>query len=109
MDILYIWIFAFSIVIILAVLRYIKIGNYEPDKVLQDFGNSICVNYSVIGSKTLPKSSVVKIQLAGNCVSLFNRSDNALDIHAPRKALAHNLFVRAKKVFPHAVVIEVDC
>jgi hypothetical protein len=72
MDILYIWIFAFSIVIILAVLRYIKIGHYEPDKVLQDFGNSICVNYSVIGSKTLQKSSVVKIQLAGNCVSLFN-------------------------------------
>ncbi|NDW16693.1 hypothetical protein GTQ48_14355 [Alteromonas genovensis] len=51
----------------------------------------------------------MKIQLAGNCVSLFNKSDNALDIHAPRKALAHNLFVKAKKVFPHAMVIEVDC
>ncbi|QJR79963.1 hypothetical protein CA267_003785 [Alteromonas pelagimontana] len=85
MDISYFWILAFSIAILLAVLRYIKIGNYDPDKVFQNLGDSICVNYSAIGSKTLPKSSVVKIQLAGNCISLFNQSDNALDIYVPGK------------------------
>ena len=109
MDIFYFWIFTFSILILLAVLRYIKLGNYDPDKVLQDLGDNICVNYSAIGSKTLSKSSVVKIQLAGNCISFFNKSDNALDIHVPRKVWAHNIFIRVKTVVPHAEVVEIGC
>lgn len=108
MDILYFWICAFSIVIVLALLRYMKIGNYEPDKVLLDLGDSICVNYSAIGSKTLPKTSVVKVQLAGNCISLFYKSNNAIDIHVPRKVWAQNVFIKAKTAFPHAEAVEID-
>lgn len=108
MSISYLWVLALLIAILLTALRHLKIGNYAPDKVFKDLGDKICVNYSAIGSKTLPKGSVVKVQLAGNCVSLFNKSDNALDIHAPRKAWAINIFKKAKTVFPDAKVVKID-
>jgi hypothetical protein len=107
-DITYLWFFILLLPLALSALRYIRIGNYEPEKVLQDLGNNVCVNYSGIANKTVQKRAIAKIQRVGNCVSLFNKSDNALDIHIPKKAWADNIFARAKIVFPHAEVVEID-
>jgi hypothetical protein len=58
--------------------------------------------------KTVNKSDIAKVQLAGNYITLFNKSDNAYDIF-PRRESVENIFMQAQGLFPQAEVIKIDC
>jgi len=50
---------------------------------------------------------IVKIQLAGTCISLFSTSNNAIDIWVDKKSV--NLVLEsAMKHFPHASLVKID-
>jgi hypothetical protein len=51
--------------------------------------------------------SVKRVQLAGNCISLFNNSGNAFDVWIDRKYLAVAVS-EAKALFPAAEYIQID-
>jgi len=88
---------------------------YEPEKVLIDLGEEVFISHLPKArlnkkyGKTIPKSFVVKIQLAGNCVSLFNKSGNAIDIWAPKDQLAKPIFEQAKNFFKNADAVVINC
>ena len=48
----------------------------EGDKVL--IRGTIFSRIFNLGVKTINQSDIVKIQIAGKCISMFNQSDNAL-------------------------------
>jgi hypothetical protein len=87
---------------------------YEPDKILQDNGDEVYISHLPKArlfkawGKTIPKSFVTKIQLAGNCVSLFNASGNAIDIWVPKAKFAKPVYQRAIAIFNAAETVEID-
>ena len=106
------WIILSSFIISVASL-YFSFGSkfYEPEKVLIDMGDQVFISHLPKArlnkkyGKTIPKSFVVKIQLAGNYVSLFNKSGNAIDIWSPKDQLSKPIFEHAKSIFKNAVVV----
>ncbi|GEK54644.1 hypothetical protein [Pseudoalteromonas espejiana] len=89
--------------------------HYIPEKVLVDMGEQVFISHLPVAKlnkkygKTIPKSSVTKIQLAGNYVSFFNASDNAVDIWAPSDRLAKPIFEYARGIFKDADVVVINC
>lgn len=59
------------------------------------------------GVKTVKQSDIVKVQLAGKCVSVFNQSDNAYDIFTFIES-ANDVFNQAKVIFPNAEVVVIS-
>ncbi|MCP4321325.1 MAG: hypothetical protein GY787_05650 [Alteromonadales bacterium] len=110
------WIILSSFIISLTSL-YFSFGSkfYEPEKVLIDLGEEVFISHLPKArlnkkyGKTIPKSFVVKIQLAGNYVSLFNKSGNAIDIWVPKDQLAKPIFEQAIKIFKNADAVVINC
>ncbi|HDY92875.1 MAG TPA: hypothetical protein ENH67_15735 [Pseudoalteromonas sp.] len=115
MQLMY-WVILFCFIVSAASL-YFSFGSkfYDPEKVLIDMDDQVFISHLPKArlhkkyGKTIPKSFVTKIQLAGNYVTLFNHSGNAIDIWAPKDKLAKPIFEQAKKIFKNAETVEVDC
>ena len=88
---------------------------YDPQKVLIDMGDEVFISHLPKArlhkkyGKTIPKSFVTKIQLAGNYVTLFNQSGNAIDIWTPKDQLAKPIFEQAKSIFTQAEAVVITC
>jgi len=87
---------------------------YLPEEVLVEDGDFIFIDdlpkskfFKAQGRK-IKKTFVHRIQLAGNIVSFFNASSNAVDIMLPNSTLAKPIFERAKQLFPNAEVEEIN-
>ena len=110
------WVILFSF-IISATSVYFSFGSkfYDPEKVLIDMGDQVFISHLPKArlnkkyGKTIPKSFVTKIQLAGNYVTLFNQSGNAIDIWAPKDKLAKPIFEQAKSIFKNAEALVINC
>lgn len=110
------WIILFSL-IISAVSLYVSYGTkfYEPEKVLVDMGEQVFISHLPKAKlhkkygKTIPKSYVAKIQLAGNYVTLFSEGGNAIDIWVPKDQLAKPIFEQAKNIFIDAETVVINC
>lgn len=89
--------------------------HYDPDKVLVDMGDEVFISHLPKAKihrdfgKTISKSFVAKVQLAGNYVTLFNSSGNAIDIWTPKDQLAEAVFERANAIFKNAEIVVIDC
>jgi hypothetical protein len=57
--------------------------------------------------KNVKKADIVRIQMSGASVTLFNTSDNAYDIF-PRAESVIDIFNHAKTIFPDAEVVIID-
>ena len=81
-------------------------------KALIEDGDNVIVNptmlsrYYGFSSKVVIKSNVTKIQLANNCISLFTKDGNAIDIWLP-KTSCDNVINQAKKYFENASLVKV--
>ena len=88
---------------------------YEPERVIIEREEKVLVSHLPIANihrrfgKTVLKSTICKVQLAGNYVTLFNKSGNAIDIWVPQENLAGPIFERARALFAQAEFIEIDC
>ena len=110
------WVMLLSFIISTASI-YFSFGSkfYEPEKVLIDMGEQVFISHLPKArlnkkyGKTVPKSFVTKVQLAGNYVTLFNKSGNAIDIWAPKDQLAKPIFEQAKRIFNNAEIVVVNC
>ena len=110
------WVILFCF-IISAISLYFSFGSkfYDPEKVLIDMGDHVFISHLPKArlhkkyGKTISKSFVTKIQLAGNYVTLFNNSGNAIDIWAPKDKLAKPIFEQAKNIFKNAETVEIKC
>jgi hypothetical protein len=86
---------------------------YDPNKVLVDMGDQVFISHLPIAKmhkkygKTVSKSYIAKIQLAGSYVTLFSSSGNAIDIWAPKDQFAESIFDRAKNIFTNAEAVVV--
>lgn len=87
---------------------------YQATKVLAENGDEVFIAdvpaanlYKGFG-RTIKKSAIAKVQLAGNCVSLFTQSNNAIDIWAPNKTLARTVYERALLIFPKVETCIID-
>jgi hypothetical protein len=79
---------------------------------LVDKGNQVIIRSTVFArvfkssSKVVNKSDIVKVQVAGKCISLFNKGNNAYDVftfmESPTK-----VFTQAKLLFSKAEVVEI--
>ena len=102
--------FVVNAIIFFAILYFIHRRDRNS---LIDLGDEVTIRGTIISRvlnwyiKTVKKRDVVKIQLAGNYVTLFNKSDNAYDIF-PRRESAKYIFEQAQALFPHAEVIKID-
>jgi hypothetical protein len=59
------------------------------------------------GVKTVKQSDVVKVQVAGKIVSVFNQSDNAYDIFTFIES-SNDVLSQAKVIFPNAEVVVIS-
>ena len=81
---------------------------------LVDNGDTVLIRSTIfsrllnLGAKSVKKSDIVKIQLAGKCVSLFNKSNHAYDIFIVTESVKV-VFNQAKEYFPSAKVVEIKC
>lgn len=81
-------------------------------KALIEDGDNVIVNSTMLSrsygfsSKVVVKSNITKIQLADNCVSLFTKSDNAIDIWLPKKS-CDNVIHQAQQYFKQAALVKV--
>jgi hypothetical protein len=88
---------------------------YIPENVLVEDGDFLLIEdlpkskFSKSKCRKIKKSFVHKIQLAGNIVTLFNASSNAVDIMLPNSKLAQPIYDRAKYLFPDAAVEVINC
>lgn len=101
--------FALSILLML-LISYIAKFNWlnSPDKVLLDLDENIGIKMGVIAKffnmspLIIPKNKIIKIQKA-ECVSLFYRSGNSVDIWPSNDEL-DAIFVKAEKLLPNAEI-----
>lgn len=85
---IWIWLFTF---VIGAISWYVVLypAQYVPSKVFIEKGELVYIANSPFSrlkscwATAVPKESIVKIQRVGNCISLFNAHDNAIDINIP--------------------------
>ena len=89
---------------------------FKPKKaveVFSDKGEFVTLNTSASSNvifadvQKLKKTDIVKIQLAGSCLSLFNKSNHAIDIWI-NKHMADHTFTQASTIFPHAEKIIIE-
>lgn len=103
--------------LICVVSLYLSFGSkfYDPEKVLIDMGDQVFISHLPKArlhkkyGKTIHKSFVTKIQLAGNYVTFFNQCGNAIDIWAPNDKFAKPIFERAKSIFKDAESVVINC
>jgi len=79
---------------------------------LVDKGNQVIIRGTVFSrvfksnNKVVNKSDILKVQIAGKCISLFNKGNNAYDVftftESPLK-----VFTQAKHIFSSAEAIEI--
>ncbi len=55
--------------------------------------------------KRVKNADIVKIQVSNSCISLFNPSDNAIDIWLPNKKAVNTVANKASKLFKSAKVV----
>ncbi len=73
-------------------------------------GNEVLINrthklrFTLASKKTIPIESVVKIEVHGNRLSLFQNTNNATDVWVQPKHLESEID-KAKNVFSHAVFL----
>ena len=73
-------------------------------------GNEVLINrtnklqFTLASKKTIPIESVVKIEVHGNRLSLFQNTSNATDVWVQPKYLKSEI-EKAKNVFSHAVFL----
>ena len=88
---------------------------YKPENIIVENGNEVLIAHlpkakpSEKYAKRIAKSHVAKIQLAGNYVTLFNASGNAIDIWLPNNKLAVPIFKRAQQIFSDAEHVTIEC
>jgi hypothetical protein len=69
-----------------------RVNLSSSHKALIEDGNQVIINPTMLSrcygfsSKVVIKSDITKIQVAGNCISLFAKSGNAIDIWLPKKS-----------------------
>lgn len=87
---------------------------FQPDRVFVDSGENVLVykNPTKLNAYkgqplVIPVSSITKIQLASNIVTLFNKSDNAIDIPVPNRKFTMQVFQSAQTHFKEAEVVEI--
>lgn len=107
----------FSVVsaVILVLLTFVvKPLIFLPDRVFEDSGENVLVykNPTKLNSNkgqplVVPVSSITKIQLASNIVTLFNKSGNAIDIPVPNPKFTMQVFQNAQTHFKKAEVVEI--
>ena len=109
------WYLILLVVIIVGQFILRRPNLYIPERVLVEDGDFLFIEdlpkskFSKSQGRKIQKSFVHKIQLAGNTVTFFNDSSNAVDIMLPNSKLAKPIFERAKKLFPIAKVEEINC
>ena len=100
----------------LYVLFVIGYRLFKPKKrieVFTDKGEFVTLNAKASSNvifadvQKLKKTDIVKIQLAGSCLSLFNKSNHAIDIWI-NKHMADHTFSQASSIFPHAEKIIIE-
>ncbi len=85
----------------------------NPLNTLEDCGDSVRIQasgyqFSIFHDPTcIEKKQVAKIQRSKSTVSLFTHGNNAVDIWVVGK-FNDELFERAKHLFPHAQVVEIN-
>jgi hypothetical protein len=103
------------IVVLAAQFIFRRPNLYLPERVLVEDGEFLFIEdlpkskLSKAQGRRINKSFVHRIQLAGNIVTFFNGSSNAVDIMLPNSALANPIFERAKQLFPNAESEEINC
>lgn len=110
------WIVLSSFIACLAYLFFsFNTQFYHPQKILIEMRDEVFISHLPKAKlnkkfgKTIPKSFVSKIQLAGNYVTLFNESGNAIDIWVPKDKLAKPIFEQAKRIFKNAESVVINC
>lgn len=102
--------YTINVVIFFAILYFIH--RRDKDSLI-DLGDKVKVRGTTISrvfgwnEKTVKKSDIVKVQVAGRYVTVFNKSDNAYDIF-PRRESVESVFMQATALFPQAEVIKID-
>lgn len=102
-------------VVLIVISRLLKTKNrYLPERILTVNDDFLVIEdypktwFSKALTRKITKSTIYKIQIAHNIVTFFNASDNAVDIHLPKKSLAQPIFKRAITLFPNAQSIEIE-
>ena len=89
---------------------------YKPKstpEIFSDQGEFVTLNSKVATNvvfadvQKLKKTEIVKIQLSGPCLSLFNKSNHTIDIWV-NEHVADQTFTEAAAIFPHAEKIVIE-
>ncbi|XPF94714.1 hypothetical protein ACM9HF_01545 [Colwellia sp. RE-S-Sl-9] len=78
-----------------------------------DNGDTVVIRNTILsrvfnfGVRTVKKSDINKVQLAGRCISIFNNSNNAYDVFTHSES-PQKVFNQAKAIFTHAEFIEIN-
>lgn len=89
-----------------------RVNLSSSHKALIEDGEYVIVNPTMLSrsygfsSKVVLKSDITKIQTADNCVSLFAKSGNAIDIWLPKKSCG-NIVGLAQQYFRNASLVKV--
>ncbi|SET12384.1 hypothetical protein [Thalassotalea agarivorans] len=101
-------------VIAAAILLMAFLTRYIEKESLVDNGDYVIIRGTLmsrlfdINFKRVLKTDIIKIQIAGNTVSLFNKSDNAYDIFLYGETV-NELINISDRLFPNAKTIEFKC
>ncbi|OEY70483.1 hypothetical protein BI198_13585 [Rheinheimera salexigens] len=112
MDLL---IFSVVLAVIMVLLTFVvRPLIFLPDRVFENSGENVLVyknptklNVNKGQPLVIPVSSISKIQLASNIVTLFNKSGNAIDISVPNTKFTMQVFQSAQIHFKEAEVVEI--
>ena len=89
-----------------------RVNLSSSHKALIEDGDKVIVNPTMLSrcygfsSKVVIKSDITKIQIADNCISLFSKSGNAIDIWLPKKS-CDNIVNLAQQYFRNASLVKV--
>jgi|GEM_PF-845405 len=108
------WLFlGLASLITIGVAFIVRTYLFLPDLVFIDKGEKVSINknptrlnINKIEPVVVLKSSICKIQMASNVVTLFNTSNNAIDIPIPNKRSTKIVFENTQKYFEEAEVVE---
>ncbi len=109
---MYSYILFYILIILLGYLGY-KHNVKTAYRALIPDGDFVIVSPSSFARDTrffkqrVKRSDIVKIQISDSCVSLFNKSDHAIDIWLPNRKAIKVIADKAENIFAHAKVVNV--
>ena len=115
MNLLFLFVIA-SIVINIPILYFIFSPKFlHSERILVDLEDDLLVAGAPIArvfnkfGKIVPKSNIAKVQVVGKTITLFNKSDNAIDIWITRKDYVEPVVERIQLLCKDVEMVRLEC